>query len=50
MPTALVFDLDPGEGAGILDAAEIAARRRLLKPVDAHGARYTQRAVTARRP
>jgi bifunctional non-homologous end joining protein LigD len=23
-PTALVFDLDPGEGAGILDAAEIA--------------------------
>jgi bifunctional non-homologous end joining protein LigD len=23
-PTAMVFDLDPGEGAGILDAAEIA--------------------------
>ena len=23
-PTVLVFDLDPGEGAGLLDAAEIA--------------------------
>ncbi|MGH2749069.1 MAG: non-homologous end-joining DNA ligase [Actinomycetota bacterium] len=34
-PTAVVFDLDPGEGAGLLECAEVAVRLREL--FDDHG-------------